>query len=151
MCWRTPDCKSIYPQQWDMQMFVCETDEVSVNENFTNDEAVEVNWFDIKEILQLNESKEVFLAPPQWYMLKQMEKHENCSTLIHKLQSPLFIQPRLVSSSDYRIWHSILPNDRFYSRTDASIHNLSTDTGPFQRITMKRENDKFYDFVLAED
>lgn len=66
MCWRTPDCKSIYPQQWDLQMFVSKTDHVSVNNNFYCDETVEVNWFEVKDIL--------YLASPQWYMMKQWKK-----------------------------------------------------------------------------
>lgn len=152
--WRTPDCKKIYPQKWDMQMFVTETEEISNNPNFFSNETVEVSWMYADEVLQRYKTKNLFLAPPQWYMLKEIQKYGDHSKFLRSVKNikwPSFIQPKLVSSQDEIVWHSILPKDRYYSDENASVDNISSSKGPFQRISMKLDSGKFHSFELIDE
>ena len=136
-------------------MFVAESSEVSVNQEFSGTEAVEVNWIEIEEVIQQNKSNDIYLAPPQWYMLRQIQKFENPSEFIKSIRKLkrsgdvgsssqyMFIQPKLVYAVDGEIWHSILPKNSFFTRFDTSVHNLQESKGPFHRITMKFKNGKF--------
>ena len=45
-----------------MQMFVAESSEVSVNQEISGTEAVEVNWIKIEEVMQRNKSNDIYLA-----------------------------------------------------------------------------------------
>jgi len=51
--WRTPDCKKIYPRQWNMLVSIL--DENSVNQNHVSDETVEMTWIGIKDALNCAE------------------------------------------------------------------------------------------------
>lgn len=152
--WRTPDCKKIYPQKWDMQMFVAEADKISMNPKFYSYETVEVNWMFVDEVLERCKRKDLYLAPPQWYMLKEIQKftdHTKYIQTVKNIEWPRFIQPRLVSSKDEAIWHSILPKDLFYNDEGASVDDILKSRGPFQRITMKLSSGKFHSFELIDD
>ena len=151
--WRTPVCKKIYPQKWDMQMFVAILDECSIDSNFKGDESEEIIWIHIKDALDRVNSDNMYLAPPQWFMLKEMEKYESDAEFVDAVQSgkyPKFFQPTLVGSENSNIWHSILYNDRFHNNSKASIYNVSQDEGPFHRIIMERFEGHFQKFKLIE-
>jgi len=86
-------------------------------------------------------------------MLKEMEKYVNAAEFVNAVQSgkyPKFIKPRLVGSENSNIWHSILYNDKFFNDSNASIHNINQDEGPFHRIIMKREEGYVHKFELIE-
>lgn len=127
---------------------------ISNNPNFFSNETVEVSWMYVDEIVQRFKTKDLYLAPPQWYMLKEIQKYDDHSKFLQSVKNmewPPFIQPKLVSSKDEIIWHSILPKDRYYNDEDASVDNISNSRGPFQRISMKLYSGKFHSFELIDE
>lgn len=136
-----------------MQMFVTDADKISKNPKFYSDETVEVNWMFVDDILERCKRKELYLAPPQWYMLKEIRKftdHTEYIKSVNNIKWPRFIQPKLVNSKDENIWHSILPKDRYYNDGGASVDDILKSKGPFQRITMKLSSGKFHSFELID-
>ena len=151
--WRTPECKEIYPQQWDMQMFVAILGECSVDLNLKSNEVTEIIWVNIEDALDRVKFDNMYLAPPQWFMLKEMEKYDSDAEFVNAVLSgkyPKFIQPLLVGSRNSNVWHSILYNDKFFNDKSASIHDIRRDDGPFHRITMERFEGHFHKFELVE-
>lgn len=119
-------------QKWDMQMFVTEARKLSKDPKFYSNEAVEVNWMGIEEILERCKEKD----------------HSKYLQSVKNMDWPRFIQPKLVSSKDKALWHSILPKDIYYNDEKASANDISKCKGPFQRITMKLNSGKFHSFEL---
>ena len=149
MNWRTPNCIKIYSQQWDMQLFVSILTDSSVNKNHISDEAVEIIWINIKDALKRAECDDMILAPPQWFILKEIDQYRSDAEFVNAVLAgkyPTIIQPKLVGSENSDLWHSILYKDRFFNDPNASIHNMNQDKGPFHRIIMKRANGYFHKF-----
>ena len=88
----------------------------------------------IDEVLQRCKSDNIYLAPPQLYMLKQIQKYGSNAKFVRSVANidwPKFIQPKLVSSNDGIIWHSILPKDWFYNKEQTAVDNILNSKGPF--------------------
>lgn len=79
-------------------MFVSIADEIDSEAGFSSEEAVEVGWFDVAEVLERSKANEMFLAPPQWFMLKELKKLDYSSLEfarnVQKYCRPSFIQPQ---------------------------------------------------------
>jgi hypothetical protein len=155
MTWRTPSSKEIYPVGWDMQIFACETDNISrFNSGFGSSEVLGAKWMDIGHIMRATMVKSMFLAPPQWYMLNEMSKYGRPVDFLRSITRPndlpAILHPRLVQDTkDPELWHSILPGDQEYASTGASKSDLSHLGGPLNRMIMRKIGlQKFCDFRL---
>lgn len=114
--WRTPDSEKIYPTM--EYANVCTMlNESSVNANHESEEIVGKIWINIEHALNRSECDDIHLAPPQWFMLKEMEKYQNDAEYENAVRIgkyPKFIQSRLVSSENSNVWHSILYNNNSF-------------------------------------
>ena len=152
--WRTPENERVFKKQWDMSIFVTEVNDFSKRKNYSSPEAVETEWYDIDFVLKKCKNREIHLAPPQWFMLKEMEKIQDFSTFFKNLSEtefPIIIQPKLICDENESEWHSVLPGDHFYEDSEnLSTENVKSPAHRLRRIKMKRDGEVFYDFQMIE-